>query len=610
MERGLCQNNVIPVFLLALSIVLICPATSLAEESPAFNPPTDHRKTPPTSEKYSTTPGLGMQAATQEWSLHKTADNLHPSGIEQQQLWFVNRARANPIAEGRWLATETHNDVSSGRNYFDVNTSLLQSEFAQIAVMPPAAFDRRLYEAAKAHSQDLIDRDAQDHIGQFGRVETAGFTYSSISGVVFSYTRTGLYAHAAFNIDWGGAGTSDGDDGMQEGRGHRVALMSDGREYYNVGISSIEESNQATSVGPYVTTGNYAKANASVENHFNAFIVGTVWSDVDGNGWYDVGEGLAGVTVNPSTGTYYAVTANSGGYAIPITATGAVTIDFSGGDLSVDGSVSTVLSNTSKLVDYAPVAYMDLIVESPGVSETVLTPGQTFMANATVRNQGAGLSFSTTLRYYHSSDSIISTGDTQISTDTVPSLAANGSSTESATVTAPTSTGTYWIGACVDFVIGELNSGNNCSTGVQVTVSNFTYPDLIVQFPAVSHSTLTPGQSFTASVTVRNQGTGLSSSTTLKYYRSDDSIISTGDTQISTDTVPSLAANGSSTESATVTAPTSTGTYWIGACVDVVSGERDIGNNCSQGVRIAVDNDIGDDFWILFLPAILSGISK
>ena len=66
MERGLCKNIVIPVFLLILGMVLICPATSLAEESPAFNPPTDYRKALPIPEKYSTTPRLGMQAATQE----------------------------------------------------------------------------------------------------------------------------------------------------------------------------------------------------------------------------------------------------------------------------------------------------------------------------------------------------------------------------------------------------------------------------------------------------------------------------------------------------------------------------------------------------------------
>jgi len=140
--------------------------------------------------------------------------------------------------------------------------------------MPPAAFDRRLYEAARVHSVDLISRDAQDHNNQFDRIDDANFSWLSLGGIVFSYARSGLHAHAAFNIDWG-----FGDDGMQTGRGHRVALMSDGKEYTNVGIASIYDADPDNSVGPYVTTGNYAKANSSSADHFNVFIVGTVWTD-------------------------------------------------------------------------------------------------------------------------------------------------------------------------------------------------------------------------------------------------------------------------------------------------------------------------------------------
>ena len=140
----------------------------------------------------------------------------------------------------------------------------------------------------------------------------------------------------------------------------------------------------------------------------------------------------------------------------------------------------------------------------------------------------------------------------------------------------------------MDPVSGESNTGNNCSSGVQITVREETHPDLIVQTPSVSDTTLSPGQSFMASATVRNQGNGTSSSTTLRYYRSANSTISTSDTQISTDPVSSLSAGGTSPESATVTAPSSPGTYWIGACVDPVSGESNTGNNCSSGVQVSV----------------------
>lgn len=232
--------------------------------------------------------------------------------------------------------------------------------------------------------------------------------------------------------------------------------------------------------------------------------------------------------------------------------------------------------------------YPDLIVQSPGVSDSSLTPGQSFTASATVRNQGNGSSAGTTLHYYRSSDSIISTDDTQIAFNGVPVLSVNATSASSASVAAPISAGTYWIGACVDVVNNESNTGNNCSSGVQVTVSNITYPDLVVLSPSVSDSSLTPEQSFTVGVTVRNQGDGSSSSTTLRYYRSTDPSISTDDTQISTSGVLALPANGTSDETSVVTAPVTPGTYWVGACVDSVSNESNTTNNCSIGGQIVV----------------------
>jgi len=121
-----------------------------------------------------------------------------------------------------------------------------------------------------------------------------------------------------------------------------------------------------------------------------------------------------------------------------------------------------------------------------------------------------------------------------------------------------------------------------------------TYPDLIVQSPSVTDTSLTPGQSFTVNATVRNQGDATSNTSTLRYYRSTDSTITTGDTQLTTDYVASLTPNGTSGESATVAAPATTGTYWIGACVDSVSGESNIGNNCSTGVQVVVETEASE----------------
>ena len=109
-----------------------------------------------------TSPGLLDNAAARsttimvEWTYHKTMDNEHPDGIEQQLLWLTNRARANPSQEGQWLATFDDAAIDMARSYFGVDLALLQDEFASYAVKPPAAFDARLYNAAKAQSEDLF----------------------------------------------------------------------------------------------------------------------------------------------------------------------------------------------------------------------------------------------------------------------------------------------------------------------------------------------------------------------------------------------------------------------------------------------------------------------
>ena len=113
----------------------------------------------------------------------------------------------------------------------------------------------------------------------------------------------------------------------------------------------------------------------------------------------------------------------------------------------------------------------DLVVESISVSSNDLTLGQSFTVRATVRNKGAGQADATTLRYYRSNDPTISISDVQVDTFDVGSLAASGTSASSVNLTAPSIAGTYYYGACVGTVSGEINTKNNCSTGAQVTVA-------------------------------------------------------------------------------------------------------------------------------------------
>ena len=236
--------------------------------------------------------------------------------------------------------------------------------------------------------------------------------------------------------------------------------------------------------------------------------------------------------------------------------------------------------------DQAP----DLVASVTSVGDAgILYVGESFTINAEVYNQGTGPAASTTLRYYRSTDSTISTSDTLVGTDPVRSLEVSGSSTETISRTAPSSTGTYYYGACVDSVAGESDTRNNCSGGYRTAVLQRTSPDLVAFVTSVGDAgILYVGESFTINAEVYNQGTGPAASTTLRYYRSTDSTISTSDTLVGTDPVRSLEVSGSSTETISRTAPSSTGTYYYGACVDSVAGESDTRNNCSGGYRTAV----------------------
>ena len=97
--------------------------------------------------------------------------------------------------------------------------------------------------------------------------------------------------------------------------------------------------------------------------------------------------------------------------------------------------------------------------------------------------------------------------------------------------------------------------------------------DLAVTAPSVSEDTLEAGAPFTLSATVRNEGNGAAAATTLRFYRSTDATITATDTAVGTAAVAGLAASGTSSESIALTAPSSPGAYYYGACVDAVADE-------------------------------------
>ena len=265
-------------------------------------------------------------------------------------------------------------------------------------------------------------------------------------------------------------------------------------------------------------------------------------------------------------------------------------------DLAEESDTTNNCSASVKVDVEEPPKYPDLKVGTPTVDDTSPETGATFTLSATVSNAGDGDAAATTLRYYRSTNATITTSDTEVGTDAVGALSASGTSAESIELTAPATAGAYYYGACVDAVTGESDTTNNCSSAVKVSVpvpepEPEGDPDLSV--PTVSAATSPGGtytdDSFTLSATVRNDGDGDAAATTLRYYRSTDVTITTADTEVGTDEVAGLAASGSGSVSMELTAPSTPGTYYYGACVDTVAEESDTTNNCSASVKVDVE---------------------
>ena len=200
------------------------------------------------------------------------------------------------------------------------------------------------------------------------------------------------------------------------------------------------------------------------------------------------------------------------------------------------------------------------------VSDHGPAAGAEFTLSAMVGNVGDGAGAATALRYYRSADATITAADAEVGMAAVTGLGAAGSAGASVKLTAP-GPGTYYYGACVDAVADESDTTNNCSASVPVTVPEPKRPDLVVTLPRVSDNAPAAGAQFTLSATVRNDGEGTAAAATLSYYQSTDATITTTDAALGTAAIAGLAAAGSSSQSVDLTAPSSPGTYYYGACV-------------------------------------------
>jgi Ca2+-binding RTX toxin-like protein len=291
-----------------------------------------------------------------------------PSADEQLLLELINRARANPAGEFTALIPDAaagnavQTNITDALRYFGVDPAAFSAQIAELPAVAPLAWSTTLGIAAQTHSAAMIAADMQSHqlpgeatLGD--RVRDAGYVFSNLRENIFAFARDMTYGHAGFFIDWGYddsdivGGTLRTDwqtngDGIQDTAGHRAALLN--ADLTEIGIGVIAETNPETEVGPYVVTQDLGSRPG-----YQPQLLGVVIDDADGDRFYDIGEGLGGISVTAvgQAGRFVTQSWASGGYQMELPA-GSYTVTFSGGALqSREASYSVTIAGSNVKLD-------------------------------------------------------------------------------------------------------------------------------------------------------------------------------------------------------------------------------------------------------------------
>jgi hypothetical protein len=248
-----------------------------------------------------------------------------PTAGEQYALELINRARANPTAEGARLATNSPYPLPGG----DITEGLANP--GNVGPRPPLAMNSILLGTARAHSQDMWTNNYFAHDSSGGtvsfdqRMTAAGYTWNRAGeNIAASGSGTPGFLEDFLMVDWvNGVGYS--------GRGHRVNLLdvnAAATPFREVGVGYYSGASSKSVALKDLLTQDFGRRNT-----VGPFVLGVVYNDANANNFYDAGEGTSGVRIDHDAGGSFAVTATAGGYAclLPTASTGTVTVRVTSG---------------------------------------------------------------------------------------------------------------------------------------------------------------------------------------------------------------------------------------------------------------------------------------
>lgn len=284
-------------------------------------------------------------------------------------LQYINRARSNPFAEGQRLG-------------IDIREGLQNPSY--VGPRPPLAMNRLLLGIAEAHSSDMYNGNYFSHNDPngntpFDRMIHAGYNFA-LAGEDMA-AGTGMSATSLEDFMMVDPGTA--------GRPHRVNLLdiwpypcgNPPCIYSEIGVGYYDGPTSNSISNAFITEDFGATANTG------PFLLGVVYNDRNGNNFYDIGEGVAGITITPSTGGYYAISSSSGGYAFPIGTSGTVTVTASGSGF---GPITKTLTLTGTNIE------LDFTPQGSSVTTVSQSVTQTMTKSATTSTTQTSFQTSTT----------------------------------------------------------------------------------------------------------------------------------------------------------------------------------------------------------------------
>jgi len=521
-----------------------------------------------------------------------------PTAQEQLMLELVNRARKNPQTEA---------------DLFGINLNEgLDSETINNSPKQPLAFNFILIDAARNHSQWMLDTDTFNHTGESGsnpgdRMEAAGYEFIEN----WSWGE---------NIAWQGTtGTPNATEIIIEEHknlflspSHRENLLNG--DFREVGIGAIL--GEFDGWNALMTTQNFAKTGSSV------FLTGVAFDDsVVEDNFYTVGEGIAGITVTAvrqsDNQTFSTTTMNAGGYQLALEpGTYNVTLT---GEEETTTEVITIESENVKL-DYIPTAnsssvvVIDLSGKSFNIVPDSLMVGDTFEVNFIVQNTAIGTAGDFEIDFYISQNNWISANDKFLGSYNINSLSSfSDTGTINQTFSLPdvndsfwnNGDGTYYIGMLIDgedevFETTEENNQNQGQfldyDGVKIN----SKPDLAGNLFDIIQEPLTTGDIFNLRFSVENNSGMSVDGFAVDFYLSTNNYISTNDQLLGSYTVDGLAGSSDTGELNTILSLPEfddsfwqeNGTYYVGMIID--RGNAVIENNETNNLNLGKFFDYDD----------------